>query len=106
METYRLPFGFIFAIMSPMGDHIRLPDELGHQLQERRKALQLSKRELVKRSGKSRKVIDHLEFGQEATVSSLLAVLGALGLALTVEPVGLPTAEEVASRFAQDDDAA
>jgi hypothetical protein len=38
-------------------------------------------------------------------VSSLLAVLAALGLALTVEPVGLPTAEEVAGRFEEDDDA-
>ncbi len=88
-----------------MGCHIRLPDELGRQLQERRKALRLSKRELAKRAGKTRKVIDHLEFGQEATVSSLLGVLGALGLALTVERVGLPTAEEVASRFEDDDDA-
>ena len=88
-----------------MGYEIRLPDELGRQLQERRKALRLSKRELVKRSGKARKVIDHLEFGQEATVSSLLAVLGALGLALTVEPAGLPTAEEVARRFEEDTDA-
>lgn len=85
--------------------HIRLPDELGRQLQERRKTLRLSKRELAKRSGKTRTVIDHLELGEEATVSSLLAVMGALGMALTVVPVGLPAAEEVARRFEADDDA-
>jgi hypothetical protein len=38
-------------------------------------------------------------------VSSLMSVLGALGLALRLERVGLPTAEEVSRRF-QDDDAA
>ena len=38
------------------------------------------------------------------TVSSLLAVMAALGLALRLEPVGLPTAAEVARRFQMDED--
>ena len=88
-----------------MGDNIRLPDELGRQLRDRRKALRMSKLKLAQRAGKVRKVIDHLEVGQDATVSSLLAVLGALGLALRLERVGLPTAEEVSRRFEEDDDA-
>ena len=87
-----------------MTDTVRLPDELGRQLLSRRQALGLSKSELAQRAGKVREVIYRLEAGEDSTVSSLLAVLGALGLALRVEPVGLPTAQEVARRFALDDD--
>lgn len=88
-----------------MSYNIRLPDELGQQVQARRKALRMSKLKLAQKAGKARKVIDKLEAGEETTVSSLLAVLGALGLALRVERVGLPTGEEVARRFDEDGDA-
>lgn len=64
----------------------------------------MSKSELAQRAGKVREVIYRLEAGEDSTVSSLLAVLGALGLALRLEPVGLPTADEVARRFRIDDD--
>ena len=67
-------------------------------------ALGLSKSGLAQRAGKVREVIFRLEAGQESTVSSLIAVLGALGLALRLERAGLPTAEEVARRFLMDDD--
>lgn len=87
-----------------MTDTIRLPDELGRQLLERRKALGLNKSELAQRAGKVREVIYRLEAGEDSTVSSLLAVLGALGLALRLEPMGLPSAQEVARRFRMDDD--
>ncbi len=87
-----------------MADIVRLPDELGGQLQARRRALGLSKSELAQRAGKVREVVYRLEAGADSTVSSLLAVLGALGLALRLEPVGLPTAEEVARRFRMDDE--
>lgn len=87
-----------------MTDIVRLPDELGRQLLERRKALRLSKSELAQRAGKVREVVYRLEAGQDSTVSSLLAVLGALGLALRLEPVGLPSAQEVARRFQMDAD--
>lgn len=65
----------------------------------------LSKSALAERAGKVREVVYRLEAGDDTTVSSLMAVLGALGLALRLERVGLPTAEEVARRF-QDDDSA
>jgi len=91
--------------MQAMTGNIRLPDELGQQLQARRKALGLSKSALADKAGKVREVIYRLEAGEESTVSSLLAVMGALGLAMRVEPVGLPTATEVAARFMEDDDA-
>ncbi len=87
-----------------MTSNLRLPDELGQAIQARRRALKLSKVELAKRAGKVREVIDRLEAGQDSTVSSLLAVLGALGLALRLEPAGLPTASDVARRFQDDDD--
>jgi DNA-binding phage protein len=63
----------------------------------------MSKAQLAERAGKVREVIYRLEAGEDTTVSSLLAVLSALGLAMRLEPVGLPTAEDVARRF-QDDE--
>lgn len=89
-----------------MTDKIRLPDELGQQLREGREALGMSKSELAEKAGKVREVIYRLEAGEESTVSSLLAVAGALGLALRLERAGMPSAREVAARFQDDDDAA
>lgn len=91
-----------------MADTVRLPDELGAALRARRETLGLSKKEVAERAGKVREVIYRLEAGDESTVSSLLAVMRVLGLALSLETVGLPTMEEVAARFQrdQDDDAA
>jgi transcriptional regulator with XRE-family HTH domain len=88
-----------------MTNNIRLPDELGLQLREQRRVLKLSKSELAVRAGKVREVVSRLENGQDSTISSLMAVLGALGLALRLERVGLPSATEVARRFQEDDDA-
>ena len=87
-----------------MADTIRLQDELGRELRQRREALGMSKAELAGKAGKVREVVYRLETGEDTTVSSLMAVLGALGLALRLERTGLPSASEVASRF-QDDDA-
>ena len=93
------------STMSVMTDKIRLSDELGRQLRAQRVALGMSKSELAEKAGKVREVIYRLEAGQESTVSSLLAVLGALGLVLRLERAGLPCASEVAARFQEDDDA-
>ena len=92
--------------MSVMTYNIRLSDELGEQLRAQRESLGMSKSELAERAGKVREVVYRLEAGEDTTVSSLLAVLGALGLAMRLERVGLPTADEVARRFREDDDAA
>lgn len=88
-----------------MTDIIRLPDELGRALGEHRKTLGMSKTALAEKAGKVREVVYRLEAGEDTTVSSLMAVLGAMGLSLRLEPVGLPTAEEVSRRFQDDDDA-
>jgi predicted transcriptional regulator len=87
-----------------MTDIIRLPDELGAQLRQQREALGLSKSQLAEKAGKVREVIYRLEAGDDTTVSSLLAVLGALGLALRLERAGLPAAGDSARRFQQDDE--
>lgn len=92
--------------MPAMTSKIRLPDELGRQLRERREALGMSKSELAEKAGKVREVIYRLEAGEDSTVSSLLAVIGALGLALRLERGGMPSASEVSARFQDDDDAA
>jgi transcriptional regulator with XRE-family HTH domain len=84
---------------------IRLPDELGSQLRERREALGLNQSQLAEKAGKVREVVYRLEAGEDTTVSSLMAVLAALGLAIRLESVGLPSAREVARRFMEDDDA-
>ena len=88
-----------------MTDIIRLPDELGSQLREYRKSVKMTKSELAKKAGKVREVVYRLEAGEDTTVSSLTAVMGALGLAMRLERVGLPSAKEVARRFQEDDDA-
>ena len=90
--------------MQGMTGTARLPDELGRLLRERREALGLSKLELARKAGKVREVVYRLEEGQEASVSSLLAVARALGLVVKLERAGLPSAEEVARRFQDDDD--
>ena len=84
---------------------LRLPGELGHQLREHRVSLGMSKTELAAKAGKVREVVYRLESGEDTTVSSLMAVLSALGLAMRLERVGLPSAKEVARRFQDDDDA-
>lgn len=90
--------------MQVMTDIIRLPDELGAQLRQQREALGLSKSQLADKAGKVREVIYRLEAGDDTTVSSLLAVLGALGLALRLERAGLPSASDIARRFQEDDE--
>ena len=101
--SYALHKQDLAVSLQAMTDTIRLPDELGQQLREQRKAQGMSKSALAARAGKVREVVYRLEAGEDVTVSSLMAVLGALRLAMRIERVGLPTAEEVARRF-QDDE--
>jgi len=85
------------------GGTLRLPTDLGDELRRRREALGMSKSELAAKAGKVREVVYRLEAGEDTTVSSLLAVLAALGLAMRIERAGLPSAAEVARRFGDDD---
>jgi HTH-type transcriptional regulator/antitoxin HipB len=90
--------------MQVMAYTIRLQVDLGRELKRRREAAHLTKSALAQRAGKVREVIYRLEAGEDVTVSSLLAVMAALGLALRIDEAGLPTMEEVAARFAEDDE--
>ncbi|MDB5861792.1 MAG: putative transcriptional regulator, family [Ramlibacter sp.] len=90
--------------MQVMTDTIRLPDELGRLLRGQREAAGLSKKGLAERAGKVREVVYRLEAGEDVAVSSLLAVLAALGLALRIEKAGMPSMQEVAARFAEDEE--
>lgn len=89
-----------------MTDNIRLQDDLARGLRSHRESIGMSKTEVAAKAGKVREVVYRLEAGDDTTVSSLLAVLGALGLVLRLDAVGLPSAQEVARRFQEDDDAA
>jgi len=90
--------------MQAMTDKIRILGELASQLKAQREAARLSKSELAQRAGKVREVVYRLESGEDVTVSSLLAVLGGMGLALQIVKAGLPTMQEVAARFAEDEE--
>ena len=89
-----------------MTDNIRLLDDLARNLRGHRESIGMNKTELAAKAGKVREVVYRLEAGEDTTVSSLLAVLGALGLVMRLDRAGLPSAQEVARRFQEDDDAA
>ena len=87
-----------------MTDTASFPEDIGLILKEHRESKGLSKTELASLSNRVREVIYRLEAGQESTVSSLMAVTRALGLRIRFERAGMPTMEELAERFARDDD--
>ena len=95
--------------MSAMTDTSRFPGELGRLLKARRQELGLTIKDLSQRAGKVREVIYRIEAGEDVTLSSLMAVLSALGLVMRLEQARMPTMEEVAARFRlgeEDKDAA
>jgi HTH-type transcriptional regulator/antitoxin HipB len=87
-----------------MKDTIRLPSELGLAISQARKSSHMKATDIAQRSGRARSVLYRLEQGDDVTVASLLDILRAMGLTLRLERLGMPTLEEVQSRFAQDDD--
>ncbi len=93
-----------------MQDIIRLPKDLGQAVKSARKTLNLKTIDIARHAGRSRDVLNRLERGEDVTVSSLMAILAAMGLVLRIERAGLPTLEEMTAQFADldedDDDAA
>lgn len=90
--------------MSCMQDVIRTQEDLGNTLRTLRKAQGLRAVAVAQHAGVSRDVLHRLEKGGDVTVSSLLAVLSALGYGVRLEKAGLPTLDEMRQRFAQDED--
>lgn len=91
-----------------MKDIIRLPKDLGSAIMAERKARKMKATDIALRAGRARDVLYRLEQGEDVTVSSLMAILGAMDLTIRLERAGMPTLEEVQRRFGSldDDDAA
>lgn len=87
-----------------MQDIIRTPEDLALALRAARGQRKLKATEVARNAGRSRNILHRLEHGDDATVSALLDVVAALGMALRLEATGLPTLEEMNARFAQLDD--
>jgi len=79
--------------------------DIGERVHQLRKASPLSTVEIAARSGRSRDVLHRLERGEDVSLSSLLAILSVLGHAVEIVPGGPPSIEEMARRFARDDEA-
>ena len=89
--------------MSIIMDKIKLITDLGAAIARHRADHRLSAVDVAARAGRSRTVLHKLEHGQDVTVSSLLAILGAMGLCITLEKAGMPTLADMQRRFAEED---
>jgi HTH-type transcriptional regulator/antitoxin HipB len=85
-----------------MKDRLRTIGDIGLAVERLRKDSPLSTVEIAQRSGRSRDVLNRLERGQDVSLSSLVAILGALGHAIEIVPAGRPTLDEMARRFAAE----
>jgi transcriptional regulator with XRE-family HTH domain len=90
----------MFTIM----DKIKLASDLGATIAAYRADNKLSAVAIASKAGRSRTVLHKLEHGEDVTVSSLLAILGAMGLCIGLEKAGMPSLEDMQRRFASDDD--
>lgn len=98
-----------YAKMYVMQDIIRLPGDLGAAIKSARLAQGISTIDIARHSGRSRDILNRLERGNDVTVSALMDILAAMGMVLRIEHTGLPSLEEMQTRFAnldEDDDAA
>ena len=89
--------------MSTIMDKIKLSVDLGAAIARHRADHKLSAVAVAAKAGRSRTVLHKLEHGQDVTVSSLLAILAAMGLCITLEKAGMPTLADMQRRFAEED---
>lgn len=87
-----------------MKDIVRTPEDLGRAIRSARKGAKLKATAIAEHSGRARNVLYRLEGGQDVTVASLLDILRAMKLAIYLEPLGMPTLEEMRRQFDEDDD--
>lgn len=90
--------------MSCMKDVLTTPTALGETIRAARKSGRLSATAVADRSGRARSLLYRLEAGDEVTVGAMLDILRAMGLGVRIEPLTLPTLDDVRDRFGQDDD--
>lgn len=67
-------------------DLARTPKQLGAVIQRQRRAMNITQAQLGERAGLRQATISQIERGDNARLESLLAVLAALDLELTVRP--------------------
>jgi len=83
---------------------IRTLVDLGEVVRGTRREQGLKATQVAMRSGRSRDLLHRLETGGDITTGALLDVLRSMGYTLRLEPLGLPTLEEMRQRFAEDED--
>jgi transcriptional regulator with XRE-family HTH domain len=57
---------------------------------------------IAEKSGRSRDVLNRLEKGRDVSLTSLLAILAAMGHTIEIVGLGLPTREEMRRRTLQE----
>jgi HTH-type transcriptional regulator/antitoxin HipB len=87
-----------------MKDRLRTLSDIGTAIREARKSAQLTTVDVAAKSGRSRDILNRLERGEDVSLSSLLAILAAIGHSIEIVPTGPPTLAEMARRFAQGQD--
>jgi len=88
--------------MSIIMDKIKTNQMLGESIRRIRKEKRLRTVDIAERSGRSRDILHRLENGRDISVSALLDILSAAGLAITLVPAGIPTMEQMREAFADD----
>lgn len=83
-------------------DNARTLSDIGVQVRQLRRSQKMTTEQIAMKSGRSRDVLNRLERGKDVSLSSLLAILGAMGHGIALVRAGEPTLEEMRKRFAQD----
>jgi HTH-type transcriptional regulator/antitoxin HipB len=85
-----------------MKDKIRFLSDVGSQVRALRQATQTPTALIAEKSGRSRDVLNRLEKGRDVSLTSLLAILAAMGHTIEIVGLGLPTREEMRRRTLQE----
>ena len=85
-------------------DKLRTLQDLADAFARHRRKEKLSATKIASAAGRSREILYRLERGEDLTVSALLDLLRAAGLAMQFTSAGLPSLEEMRERFARMDD--
>jgi transcriptional regulator with XRE-family HTH domain len=90
--------------MSIIMDKLRTLQDVGEAFSRHRRKSKLSATKIAAQAGRSREILYRLERGEDLTVSALLDLLRAAGLAIQFTSAGLPTLEEMRERFSRMDE--
>ncbi len=85
-------------------DIIQDPKDLGSALRRFRREHKLTQVEVSQRAGRSRDILYRLEQGKDVSVTALMDIMRAMGVAFELRAGGLPTLEEMRRRFDEGSD--